>query len=636
MIHTFQDLIGNLDWMRRNWVRPLLLILAIIYIAFHLTLLWANWLQGVPVLRPPLVPTTWAAPAPVGVPPSTTAPPAPVISAPTPAPPTPLPAAVPAPPSAPTAMAPPSSSSATALALGLLLLSLLLIALRYTWYFIPDPLPARKSVRDLIEWAVTPVRPVWLAALRGFDNAIVVLLTYVAMIVLADATQIAAKLCALLYIGLLLIAFFSNWYASPPVASTLVVRSLTWIVRALVVVTAFYLLCFILPPLLKGATVQNFLTTNAPSLSAPAISLADTLAWIPGELWAAIKALNSWIAGTGWDLETILAILFLFAWALADDLDADRPFEPIIKFFYQVVSLVLVTSTLTFSMFAYLPSTVCSLFYRAACAGFVPDEYHQVDIALATLSAVFVITASSDTVAKQLQRIIDYFALLPDQLMAAKRLRQPAISAVPGGELLDVRYPKEIEIERSSTPRRAPFHTLGGVQGARIKLMIRSGGNPSHGTPFSLDFIKEVLQADRVDVNRSLFFVCSVSTSGTDIIAYGAGQELIALSGMNTQMPGARPGNTITQEFYDALNAGDAVGVRDVVTAVRGILAARVPGVDPLLSTLTRSASDEVRETMRHMADEHHDRVLLVARDAPFERAILNANELSRFLLLAP
>ncbi len=253
-------------------------------------------------------------------------------------------------------------------------------------------------------------------------------------------------------------------------------------------------------------------------------------------------------------------------------------------------------------------------------------------IALASLSAGTVVVTAAGALSHQLEEITLSLGFTHGQTTAAKKLRLPAESAIPSRLRLGRGYPARVRIDRMSDLQRLPHEGQGGTKKGRIRIIMYEGPQSRKGEDFTFKRIEEHAQSVDIDVDASLFFVYGVSRRGrAEIVCFGTGKELRELSTMREEVA-QTDGDAISDSFYLALNHGDKEHLKSVVNEARKQLLLRQPAQDPLLATATYEAERELIDALGAIAESGVNRILLVSRIPPFERGILGASEIAKFL----
>lgn len=366
--------------------------------------------------------------------------------------------------------------------------------------------------------------------------------------------------------------------------------------------------------------------------------------WLPSSVAVFYEEV---VRGREWLPFVILIGAHLYVWRLADG-GAPNP----VSNFWQYVALIVATITLAFILQAKpIDELVPEAEIDRACvqeAAQTPPEdcknlklsavkasssrYEGLKLIFAALAAFFTLGASTGVVEGWLRRIVEILGLSPLQLRVARRLRLPARGAIKPDEILDARYRTEISINRSSIPRRAPFDVRSATSPARVKIIVNDSDDATRGERLTFQRILEIVESDRIDVKRSLFFVCFVAANGTtQIVAYGTFAEFTDLSHNEAEF--AQSSRQIREAFEDALNSGEREEVRRIVEFVRASILKSNPDRDLMLSTATFEASNLLQDAMDTMAKAGLRRILLVSPRQPFEYGLLSSAEISRFLL---
>lgn len=254
--------------------------------------------------------------------------------------------------------------------------------------------------------------------------------------------------------------------------------------------------------------------------------------------------------------------------------------------------------------------------------------------ALATAATFYIVTS----VSPNLLKIIDYIGLSRAQITAAQKLRRPLSDLLRETKPRDALSRREFFITPDSFERESPLESpIAG--GARVKIVAPPIGSPPNIITF--DKIKNLLLRAQIDFRDSLFFVyLNDPRTHTKPVCYGTGLELWDLMQRPTAdddgLCRARFRGEFSDDFFGALNSGNAVAIQAVIQAARDQALENNPHDDLLLGKWVLTDTMEVQEALSIMKDNNLRRALVCTTKTPTDRAILGVPSIAAYLWPQP
>lgn len=237
------------------------------------------------------------------------------------------------------------------------------------------------------------------------------------------------------------------------------------------------------------------------------------------------------------------------------------------------------------------------------------------DIAInwVTLLLTGVAAAGAYFAQNTLKAILKHLELTPDEVEAAKRLREPVKNTIGSSETLDNFYPMLLHLCTWDPPVDLRLD--------RKRAIVRIFLSPDTG-PERMRSVKATLRRYGSDLKKALIIIYErgfdAGTPPPPILAYGTGEEVTGLFD--------------SQVFISLLENVNAEGIRQFVEQSRVTLLSENPESDVMLSTVYSSTQNSVSRALGIMQRRNLRRMLLVSDREPFEYGVLSTDKLARFL----